>query len=130
MKPPVISVPSKATLRKYGLDSQAWLAILESQGWVCAICKKVPKTGRLVTDHAHVPRFKKLSPEKRRAQVRGLTCWWCNHIHLGRGISIDKARNVVAYLQAFDATRAPPPQPYADRCEHGTSLAVPCSECL
>jgi hypothetical protein len=99
----VIQVPSKATLRKYGLDAQSWLAILESQGHVCAICKQVPKTGRFVTDHAHVKGWKKMKPEKRRTYVRGLCCWWCNKNYIGRSITVAKATNVVLYLQRFEA---------------------------
>jgi hypothetical protein len=100
-KGPVIRVPLKATLRKYGLDAEAWLAILERQGWVCAICKKVAKNGQFRTDHAHVPGWKKMKPEKRRTYVRGLTCWWCNKSYLGRGITEEKAANMAAYLRAF-----------------------------
>jgi hypothetical protein len=99
-----IKVPSKATLRKYGLDAQLWLAILESQGWVCAICKKSPPSGRMVTDHFHMPKrkWKTFPPEVRRTYVRGITCWTCNHYYLGRGINIEKATNVVLYLRAFE----------------------------
>lgn len=107
-QPGVIQVPSKVTLRKYGLDAEGWLAILEAQSWVCAICKKVPKTGRFVTDHAHVIRWKKMKPEKRRTYVRGLTCWWCNKNYIGRSITVDKAVNVVSYLRAFEARMGAP----------------------
>lgn len=99
--PAAIKVPSAPTLKKYGLDAQGWLAILEAQGWVCAICKKVPKTGRFNTDHSHIRRWKTKSPEERRKHVRGIVCWWCNKVYLGRAITIDKAVNVVAYLRAF-----------------------------
>ncbi len=109
-----ITPPSPATLRKYGLDAQSWLAILESQNWVCAICKRVPKTGRFVTDHAHVPKWKKMKPEKRRAYVRGLTCWWCNKTFLGRGISEARAVSVALYLRAF-AVRTGQPTAAQDR---------------
>jgi hypothetical protein len=105
MKTP-IQVPTKATLKKYGLDAEAWLKILESQNWVCAICHQVPKTGQFRTDHFHVKGWKKMKPEKRKLYVRGLTCWWCNKTYLGRGITIEKATNVLHYLWAFEA-RAP-----------------------
>lgn len=107
MKPAIIQVPSRATLKKYGLDSESWLCILQSQGHVCAICRKVPKTGRFVTDHAHVPKWKAMKPEKRRLYVRGLTCWWCNKTYLGRAITAEKAMNVVLYLRAFAGRLAP-----------------------
>lgn len=107
MKAPIIKVPKPATLRKYGLDAQGWLAILEAQGWVCAICRKVPPSGRMVTDHHHVPKWKKMDPDRRRGFVRGITCWTCNHYYLGRGITESKAYNVVAYLRAFAARLGP-----------------------
>ncbi len=109
-----INPPSPATLRKYGLDAQSWLAILKSQDWVCAICKKRPKTGRFVTDHAHVAGWKRMKPEKRRLYVRGLTCWWCNHTHLGRGITEQKAVSVALYLRAF-AVKTGQPTAFEDR---------------
>lgn len=99
----IIKVPSAKTLKKYGLDAESWLAILDAQGWACAICKMVPRTGRLNTDHFHVKRWKKLPAEKRRRYVRGLTCWNCNRYYLGRGINIQRAISVVAYLRAFEA---------------------------
>lgn len=100
MTPP-IKVPTKATLKKYGLDVESWLCLLQSQGHVCAICKKVPKNGQFRTDHLHVPGWKKMKPEKRRLYVRGLTCWWCNKSYLGKGITVEKATNMALYLRAF-----------------------------
>lgn len=109
--PDDIAVPSKATLDKYGLSEQQWLKILKDQGWVCPICKKKPnpnpKTGkvRFVTDHFHIRGFKKMSADKKRLYVRGITDWFCNHSYLGRGITLFIARNVVAYLEAFEARK-------------------------
>ncbi len=105
METPTISPPTKATLRKYGLSEEDWRRILDEQGGVCPICEKVPSTGRFVIDHFHARGFKKMSPEEKRACVRGLTCWFDNHSFLGRGITVAKARNVVAYLERFEARR-------------------------
>lgn len=102
MKAALIHVPSKATLTKYGLDARAWLDILEAQGCVCAICRKVPKTGRFNIDHSHAKGWKKMKPEKRRLHVRGVVCWWCNKTYLGRSITVAKAEGVLAYLRAFE----------------------------
>jgi hypothetical protein len=104
----IIKPPSKETLKKYGLTIETWLAILAAQGGVCAICRKAPPSGRMVTDHHHVPRWKKMPAERRREYVRGLTCWTCNHYYLGRGINIAKATNVVLYLRAFEARSVVP----------------------
>jgi Recombination endonuclease VII len=102
---PVIKVPSKATLAKYGLTAAEWGAILEGQGGVCPICEKVPGTGRIVTDHEHAPGWKKMPPARRKLYVRGLCCWFCNHAYLGRGITVRKAENAVRYLKNFEARR-------------------------
>ncbi len=94
--------PKPETLKKYGLTAEEWLAILESQGGVCAVCSKVPKTGRFVVDHEHVRGWKKKKPEVRKTYVRGLLCWFCNHSYVGRSITLQKARNVVKYLEGHD----------------------------
>lgn len=103
--PEGILVPTKATLTKYGLDEQQWLTILRDQGWVCPICHKVPSTGRFVVDHFHVRGYKKLPADQKRLYVRGITCWWDNHAFIGRGITLEIAKNVVKYLAAFEKRR-------------------------
>lgn len=100
-----VKPPLPATLRKYGLSLDDWEEILERQGRTCAICEKEPKTGRLVIDHEHVPRWKHMPPEKRRLFVRGAVCWWCNVSFLGRSITVKKARNVVSYLEEYAARK-------------------------
>jgi hypothetical protein len=98
-------VPQKSTLKKYGLNAKEWLSILNAQGGVCAICKRVSKTGRLVTDHEHVKDWKKLAPEHRKLYVRGQLCWFCNHYYCSRAITVEKAKAVVAYLEAYEERR-------------------------
>lgn len=98
-----ISPPSAATLAKYGLSEGDWRTIGERQGWACAVCRKVPTTGRLCIDHEHVKGWKKLPPEKRAVYVRGLLCFFCNHYYVGRAITTEKARNVVSYLEGYAA---------------------------
>lgn len=94
--------PTKQTLAKYGLSLEGWLNILIKQGGVCAICRKLPSTGRLCVEHFHRKGWKQLPPEERRKDVRGLCCFACNTQYLGRGITVEKARNVLAYLEAFE----------------------------
>lgn len=106
-----VEPPSTATLRKYGLTPETWLAQLASQGGVCGVCGKVPNpspsTGkrRMVIDHEHVPRWSRMPPEERVLYVRGLTCWFCNSTYLGRGMTIAKAEGVVRYLRLYAARR-------------------------
>jgi hypothetical protein len=102
-----VKEPAPLTLRKYGLTLEDWRALAEKQGYVCAVCELEPKSGRLVIDHEHVKGWKRLKPEKRRWYVRGLLCWFCNHSYVGRCITINKARNVLAYLERYQL-REPP----------------------
>ena len=108
---PVIDQPSAATLAKYGGTPEKWRALLDSQGGVCGVCGKVPSPSsrdgkrRLVIDHEHVRGWKAMEPELRWQYVRGLTCWYCNHAYLGRGITVEKARGVVAYLETYAERR-------------------------
>lgn len=103
--------PTDATLKKYGLSYGDWLALLATQDFKCGVCGKVPsqskKDGkvRLVIDHEHVRGWKAMPPEERKLYVRGLTCWYCNHAYLGRGITVEKAEGVVRYLKAYAARR-------------------------
>lgn len=94
--------PSKATLKRYGLTLEEWLAILERQGGVCAVCKKIPPNQRLCTDHLHVPKWKKLPPEKRKLYVRGLLCAYCNLRLLRKGWTLEKLENAVDYVKLFE----------------------------
>ena len=93
-------VPLPVTLRKFDLTPEEWLALLADQGGVCAICLKLPPSGRMVIDHEHVPKWKSMEPTKRKTYIRGILCWWCNKNYVGRSITLAKARNVVAYLEA------------------------------
>ena len=94
--------PKPETLVKYGLTLEDWRAILEEQGWVCAICAKLPPSGRMVIDHEHTPKWKSMKPELRKTFVRGVLCWFCNAHYLGRSITLAKAKNMVRYLEAYE----------------------------
>jgi len=97
-----MTMPSQATLKKYGLTQEEWDAILKRQGGICPICESVPKTGRWVTDHKHVPNYKKLPPAERKKLVRGILCWYDNNRLLTRGVTIRKLRNAADYLERFE----------------------------
>lgn len=98
-----IAPPKPATLAKYGLTEEEWREILKRQGGVCAVCKLAPKTGRYNVDHEHVKGWSKMPAEKRKVFVRGVVCWWCNKQYMSRAITIEKARNVVKYLEDYAA---------------------------
>lgn len=108
IKPPPateVSPPLLSTLKKYGLTFDTWKAILDAQGGTCTICKKIPSTGRTVVDHEHVKNWKKLPPQERVKFVRGILCWYCNGKFLSRGMTIQKAENIVLYLINYQKRR-------------------------
>lgn len=102
-------VPTAGRLRLYGLTAPAWVAILERQGWGCAVCGKVPPSGGMCTDHEHFKgwrkAWRKLTPEQRRGFVRGILCPWCNGKLLGWRVTTEKAARVLAYLKQYDRRR-------------------------
>jgi len=102
-----IKVPTQATLKKYGLTALDWLIMLDEQSWVCPIMGVTPSTGRFVIDHEHVPGWEKLPPDERKKYVRGLVSWYANHAYLGRGISIERAANVLYFLKNYEMRRPP-----------------------
>ncbi len=92
--------PSKATLRRYGLDEADWF-VLVPEGGVCPICVRPPRDGKTVIDHEHVPRWKYKPPSERKKYVRGLLCSWCNFRLLRKGLTLERAKRIVAYLTAY-----------------------------
>jgi hypothetical protein len=103
----MLITPTKSTLSRYGLSLEAWEKLRDEQKNACYVCQKEPTKGRLCIDHEHVKGWKKMPPEQRVLYVRGLLCWVCNHYYLGRGITIEKAKRVVTYLEDYK-TRRPP----------------------
>lgn len=95
----MIRVPSKATLRKYGLSEEEWLS-LYGEG-LCPICER--PLDKPVVDHIHVRGFKKMKAEKRRLYVRGIPCNYCNRRRLAKGMNLRIARNIVKYFEAYEA---------------------------
>ena len=104
----MVREPKEATLRRYGLSLEEWRFILARQGGVCAVCEKVPSTGRFVVDHDHVRGWAKMPPEQRKLYVRGILCWFCNHAYVGRAITVRKSENVTNYLRAYELRKPRP----------------------
>lgn len=102
----LIKIPSKPTLKKYGLDLPSWKAIAERQGYICGACGKAPSTGVLCIDHEHVKGWKKMPDKQRARHVRGLLCYMCNRFYCARGMTINKAMGVVAYLTLYEKRKA------------------------
>jgi hypothetical protein len=87
--------------RKYGISKEDFAKLSIDQGGVCFICGASPKSRSLHVDHIHVKGYKKLPPEKKRLYVRGLLCFPCNKLLVGRGMTIEKAERLVKYLHRF-----------------------------
>ena len=102
--------PTRATLKKYGLDLEAWWVIAKRQDHKCAICRKLPPSGRLHIDHEHRKGYKRAKPEAKRAGVRGLLCSYCNRYRVAKN-TYQTAREVVAYLATSGIQPLPTPPP-------------------
>jgi hypothetical protein len=100
-----VIVPKKQSLKKYGITQEEWLELAEEQGNVCPICGKLPENKRLCTDHQHVAKYKKMPACNRKTYIRGLCCLRCNLMYLPVGITVEKAKNIVKYLEKYEAKR-------------------------
>lgn len=99
-----IREPSPATLKKYGLSLNEWKEIISSQGYRCPVCKRV-LGGRTVIDHLHVKGWKDLPPNLRKMYVRGISDWRCNYFFLEKTMTLERAKNLVEYLEDFGKRR-------------------------
>lgn len=100
-----IRLPTKATLRKYGLSQDDFVHLWERQQGQCPICHRLfDEKVRAVIDHLHAPRWKKMPPDKRKRYVRGLLCLYDNRRMLPKGMTLQRARNIVLYLEKFEST--------------------------
>lgn len=89
----------------YGLTLEQYLAMLDSQGGVCAICGRPPKTsGRpLHVDHDHACCPGKDSCGK---CVRALLCGNCNRGLAAFGDDVEVMRTAIAYVSAHSPVTA------------------------
>lgn len=96
-------IPLPKTLVKYGLTPELWIELYEKQGGKCAICGLEPTTGRLVVDHQHgIRNYKDLPADEKRKYIRGLLCWSCNHLVVGRGVTLKRLKRAVTYLTNYE----------------------------
>lgn len=95
-----MKIPSPQTLRKYGLKKEDWVEMYNLQNGICPICKR-PLENPCV-DHLHIRNWKKMKAEKRKLYVRGIPCMYCNRRLLMRGMTLERARNIVDYLEKFE----------------------------
>ena len=91
---------------KYGITEEEYEAWLARQGGHCGICGNLPKTRRLAVDHQHIKGYKNLPPQEKRNYVRGICCFHCNWIMLSRGVTLEKAKGLVRYLEDYERRKA------------------------
>lgn len=83
----------KQIFKKFGLTRDSYLDIFRKQGGCCAICNRTPDkiTPRrnLAVDHNH-----------KTGRIRGLLCYRCNHVLLGRIFrdDVEMAKRAYIYL--------------------------------
>lgn len=92
--------------RTYGITERDYNRHLRNQRGSCAICGGKAKTRKLAVDHEHVKGYKKMSSADKRKYWRGIVCFPCNWIMLSRGVTLEKARGLVKYLEAYEANKA------------------------
>lgn len=97
--------PGKNTLRHYGMTEGEWVDIVVAQGRCCAICLRVPKSGRLMIDHEHVPKWKRMTRTEKRKYVRGIICSMCNGKCVNKHVTLERAVAVVRYLREYARRR-------------------------
>lgn len=100
MSVPFVRYPQPATLKKYGLSREDFAQMWFRQEGRCAICEN-PLTGRMNIDHEHVRGWKKMRPEKRKLYVRGVLCWTCNRLIVGRGVNQYRLGRAFQYLSEY-----------------------------
>lgn len=107
-----VKLPTPATLRKYGLTESDYVSLWDEQGGCCPLCGRAfSDEVRPVIDHLHVRLWKRMPSDKRKKFVRGLLCIYDNRRMLPKGMTLEKAERVVAYLKRFKESPASPQPP-------------------
>ena len=83
----------------YGITEEDYKEMYRFRGGLCDICQR--KYDVLNIDHRHILKFKKLPPEKKKLEVRGLACFRCNKFTLA-GIEIHKnSRDILDRINMY-----------------------------
>ena len=99
-----MKLPSPVTLKKYGLSEEDYIDLYNKHDGKCHVCLVKPKnsTRALAIEHEHVKGFKKMPPEEKRKYCRGIACFICNYRILTRGVTLERLRNAVRYLEEYE----------------------------
>jgi hypothetical protein len=104
-----MKLPSPVTLKKYGLSEEDYIDLYNKHDGACHVCLVKPKnsTRALAIEHEHVLGFKKMLPEEKKNHVRGLADWICNYRILTRGVTLERLKNAVRYLEEYEQNKIP-----------------------
>jgi len=105
-------LPTKATLKKYGLTEDEWIVLYNKNGGLCYICN-VPFDGsdrgekpRLAcVDHDHVKGFKAMSSDEKKKHIRGMLCSQCNRLLAQKSNTTKKLYKAIEYLERFENSK-------------------------
>lgn len=86
----------------YGISLDIYNNMLKKQNYGCWICERSSPTRRLAVDHRHVPNYKKLPPDLKRKEVRGLLCTYHNRL-IGRIEHSKDCRKTLEKINAYFA---------------------------
>jgi len=102
-----MKLPTKTTLKKYGLTEQDYIDMYNEYDGACHVCLEKSKnaTRALHIEHQHVKGWKQMPPEQRRLYVRGLACFICNFRILTKGVTLKRLRNAVKYLERYENSK-------------------------
>ncbi len=102
--------------RLYGITPEYYVEMILTQNGVCAICKRVCKTGKILSvDHCHST-----------GAVRGLLCGTCNRM-IGQAVdSINLLQAGIEYLKSNRGTPIVSPMPAGILDVAGLQGAISC----
>jgi hypothetical protein len=100
-----ITPPAPATLARYGITAEEWLAQLESQDWCCPICDKTGADVKWNIDHEHVRGWEKMKAKDKKRYWRGILCAYDNYRRVHSSNSAAVTRRILDYLEAYEKRR-------------------------
>ena len=77
--------------------------MLARQDGLCAVCGESKE--RLCVDHEHVRGWRQMPADRRRLYVRCLACTFCNRRLIARGMTLERARRIVAMFESYEGRR-------------------------
>lgn len=95
---------ARSLKNKFGITLEQYDQLLEEQDYSCAICKKHEGefNRKFAVDHAHTG-----SDHIPEGMVRGLLCWSCNRLVIGKQTNPDIFQRAADYLRRHTGWKVP-----------------------